>query len=115
MSAVASQITSIMIVYATVCSGTDQRKHQSSASLAFVQGIHREYPTQRASNAENVSIWWHHHDPAENRSYNQENDQYIYLKSTTIPGKPFCDLHYLHCLPEIRYNILINASQGLSD
>ena len=21
-----------------------------------------EFPTQRASNAENVSIWWHHHD-----------------------------------------------------
>ena len=27
--------------YSTVYSGTDQRKHQSSASLAFVQGIHR--------------------------------------------------------------------------
>ena len=28
-------------VYSTVCSGTDQRKHQSSVSLAFVRGIHR--------------------------------------------------------------------------
>ena len=28
-------------VYSAVCSGTDQRKHQSSASLAFVRGIHR--------------------------------------------------------------------------
>ena len=42
-----------------VCSGADQRKHQSSASLAFVRGIHRP-PSQRASNAENVSIWWRH-------------------------------------------------------
>ena len=37
----ASQITSLTIVYSTVYSGEDQRKHQSSASLAFVRGIHR--------------------------------------------------------------------------
>ena len=40
MSTMASQITGAMIVYSTVCPGTDQRKHQSSASLAFVRGIH---------------------------------------------------------------------------
>ena len=36
-----TQITSLTIVYSAVYSGTDQRKHQSSASLAFVCGIHR--------------------------------------------------------------------------
>ena len=41
MSAMLSQITSFAIVYSSVYSGTDQRKHQSSASLAFVRGIHR--------------------------------------------------------------------------
>ena len=41
MGAIASQITSLTIVYSTVYSGADQRKHQSSASLAFVWGIHR--------------------------------------------------------------------------
>ena len=41
MSAMASQIASLTIVYFTVYSGTDERKHQSSASLAFVRGIHR--------------------------------------------------------------------------
>ena len=41
MSMMAFQITSLMIVYSTVYSGADQRKHQSSASLAFVRGIHR--------------------------------------------------------------------------
>ena len=46
MSAMASQITSLAIVHSTVYSGAGQRKHQSSASLAFV----------RASDAENVSI-----------------------------------------------------------
>ena len=35
------QITSITIVYSTVYSGANQRKHQSSTSLAFVWGIHR--------------------------------------------------------------------------
>ena len=46
MRAMASQITSISIVCSNICSGIDQRKCQSS---------------QRASNAENVFIWWHHH------------------------------------------------------
>ena len=70
--AMASQISGISIVYLTVGSGTDEKKHQSSASLAFVWGIHRwpENPppppppphththTQKASNAEHISIWW---------------------------------------------------------
>ena len=41
MGSIASQITSLTIVYSTVYSDADQRKHQSSASLAFVRGIHR--------------------------------------------------------------------------
>ena len=41
MSVMAHQITGVSIVRSTVCSGADQRKHQSSASLAFVRGIHR--------------------------------------------------------------------------
>ena len=41
MGAMASQIASLTIVCSTVYSGADQRKHQSSASLAFVRGIHR--------------------------------------------------------------------------
>ena len=41
MDAIASQITSLTIVYSMVYSHADQRKHQSSASLAFVRGIHR--------------------------------------------------------------------------
>ena len=41
MASRASQITSFAIVYSAVYSGADQRKYQSSASLAFVRGIHR--------------------------------------------------------------------------
>ena len=41
MSAMASQITGVSIVCSTFTSGADQRKHQSSASQAFVRAIHR--------------------------------------------------------------------------
>ena len=52
MSAMASQTTSLTIVYSIVHAGADQKKRQSSASLAFMWGIHH---------AENVYIWWCHH------------------------------------------------------
>ena len=64
MGAIASQFTSLKIVYSTVFSDAGQRKHQSCASLAFVWGIHLwpvNSPAQMASNTENVSIWWRHH------------------------------------------------------
>ena len=41
IGAMASQIPSLTIVYSTVYSNADQRKHKSSASLAFVRGIHQ--------------------------------------------------------------------------
>ena len=41
MSVMASPITGVSIVYSIVCSDADERKHQSSSSLAFVRGIHR--------------------------------------------------------------------------
>ena len=41
MGAMAFYITSLTVVYSSIYSGADQRKHQSSASLAFVRGIHR--------------------------------------------------------------------------
>ena len=61
MGTMASQITSITIVFSIVYSDTDQRKHQSSASLAFMWAVPGEFPAQMASNAQNVSIWWRHH------------------------------------------------------
>ena len=74
MSAIASQITSLTIVYSIVYSGADQRKQKSSASLAFVcvcvggggggggdSLVTGEFSAQMAINAENVSIWWRHH------------------------------------------------------
>ena len=83
MRLMASQINSLTIVYSTVYSGADQRKLQSSASLAFVRGIHRGpvnsphkrpvtrkmfpfddvimYASQMTRDEENVFISWSHH------------------------------------------------------
>ena len=54
MGVMGSQIAGVSIVYSTVCSGLDQRKHQSSAPLAFVREIRRsptEFPSQSANYA----------------------------------------------------------------
>ena len=86
MGAPASQITSLTIVYSNVYSGEDQRKDQSSASLAFVWGIHR-WPVnspQRASNAENVSIWWRHH-ATKMFSRRSHTSQQYHIKYEFIP------------------------------
>ena len=62
--AVACQITSLTIVYSTVCLSADQRKHYSSASVAFAGNspVTGEFSAQTASYAESVFIWWYHHE-----------------------------------------------------
>ena len=85
MSEMASQITSLAIVYSTVYSGADQRKHQSSASLRPLWGEFTcEFPAQRASNAENVSIWWCHHgmSPWENHCITPHSHPHARKRST---------------------------------
>ena len=54
MSAIASQITGVSNACSKVCSGANQRKHQSSAVTGGL-------PSQRTWNEENVSIWWRQH------------------------------------------------------
>ena len=66
MGAIASQINSLTIVFSTVYLDTDQRKYQSSASLAFVRGIHRKpvnsphkWPvTRRMFPFDDVIMWY---------------------------------------------------------
>ena len=67
MGAMASEITSLTIVYSTVYSSLDQRKHQSSASLAFLRGIHRwpvnsphKWPVKRKMFPFDDVIMWYH-------------------------------------------------------
>ena len=66
MGAMASQNTCLTIVYTTVFSGADQRKNIKAPRnwpLCREFTGDRWIPcTQMASNAENVSIWWRHHD-----------------------------------------------------
>ena len=59
MSAVASQITSITIVYSTVYS---KKKIRVTGFCEGNSHVTDEFRAQMASNAENVSIWWRHHD-----------------------------------------------------
>ena len=78
-------------VYSIVYSDADQRKHQSSASLAFVRGIHRDQwiPRTRASNAENVSIWWRHHVTAATAGQ---------PRSLTLDGPYHVTIHFYYCM-----------------
>ena len=68
MGTIASQITSLTIVYSAVYSGADQRRHQSSASLAFVRRIHRgpvnsphKWPVTRKMFPfdDVIMLWWY--------------------------------------------------------
>ena len=56
MTTMASQITSLTVVYSIVYSGVDQGKHQSSASLAFVRGIHRIWKLEWYSIVHSVAV-----------------------------------------------------------
>ena len=133
MGTIASQITSLTTVYSTVYSDADQRKHQSSASLAFVREIHR-WSAQMASNAENVSIWWRHHD--------MFSSKLLFLSWTILPyGGANCHsgvcrsagsilkvqflynrvwFHYFilsvhHHFPKIRYDFGVQIASGARD
>ena len=65
MGAMVSQITSLTIVYSTVYSSTDKKnriKAPRHSSLCGEFTGDRWIPRTKGSKAENVSIWWRHHD-----------------------------------------------------
>ena len=64
MGSIAPQITSLAIVCSSVYWGADQRKTSKLRVTGLCAGnspVTGEFPAQRDSNAENVSIWWRHH------------------------------------------------------
>ena len=64
MSAMASQITSLTIVYSAVYSRRRSKKTSNLRVTVLCEGnspVTGEFPAQRASNPENVSIWWRRH------------------------------------------------------
>ena len=65
MTTMASQIISLMVVYSTVYSDADKKKNIKAPRHWLLCGEFTgtgEFPAQRASYAENVSIWWRHRD-----------------------------------------------------
>ena len=62
MGAIASEITSLTIVFSTVYSDADQRKSKLRVTGLCAENAPRtgEFPVQMISNAENVSIWRRH-------------------------------------------------------
>ena len=65
MGAMTSQITSLTIVYSTVYSRRRSKKTSKLRVTGLCEGnssVTNEFPTQRTSNTENVSIWWRHHE-----------------------------------------------------
>ena len=64
MGVMASQITSLTIIYSTIYLSADQKKTSKLCITGLCAGISpetSEFPVQMASNMENVSIWWCHH------------------------------------------------------
>ena len=65
MTTMPFQITSLTVVYSIVYSGVDKKKPIKAPCHWPLCGEFTgtgEFPAQRVSNVENVSIWWRHHD-----------------------------------------------------
>ena len=100
MSSMASYITSLMIAYSTVYSGGDQRKHRSSASLAFVRGIHQwpvNFPHKGPVTRKMTSSWmqayaavWATQSVSGNKSNVQDlPSRYLFSQIKTYESKSF--------------------------
>ena len=104
MGAIASQITSLTIVYSTVYSDADQRKHQSSALLAFVRGIHRgpvnsphKWPvTRKVFPSDDVIMTWVMHCK---NHYDHQHGQHFHGWPPTQPGSLHTAVQRKYTLP----------------
>ena len=110
MGAMASEITSLTIVYSIVYSGADQRKHQSSASLAFDWGIHRwpvnsphKWPaTRKMFPLDDVIMSWYnavHHNNAQWATQRQEYRKDPKYHSLFMPSTFYCHIPQSQPLP----------------
>ena len=80
MGAMPSQITSLAIVYSTVYSDKKTSKLRVNGLCAGNSPGTGEFPAQMASKAENVSIWWRHHDGAHQRLWAWELGFYTFTR-----------------------------------
>ena len=99
MSAMASQTTGISILYSTVCSGGDKNTSKLCVTGLFEGNspLTGEFPAQRASNAENVSIWWRH--PAQ--FYKDIENQHSDSNETSVTSDT--DMHRVLTMPNMRF------------
>ena len=114
MSTMASQITSLTIGYSTVYSDVDQRKHQSSVSLAFVRGIHRgpvnsphKWPvTRKMFPFDDVIMLWHCGQLIETELGNRYGS-WPQTGCVTVPG---CEAAFLVARQRFPYRSRFNFS-----
>ena len=112
MSVMVSQITSLMIVYSSIDWGADQRKHQSSASLAFVRVIHRwsvnsphKGPvTHKMFPFDDViMLWWYMASPSLSELHHLPEwaltEMISMICSSRAPGPMAAGFVKLQCLP----------------
>ena len=102
MGAIASQITSLTIVYSIVYSDADKKKKLRVTGLYVGNSAGTgEFPAQMASYAKNVSIWWRHHVTREKgcislliSSVNTvENSHYCYSIADCQIASNLCTCH----------------------
>ena len=119
-SAMAFQITYVLIISSTDCCGSYQRKHRSSASLAFVRGIHRwpvdfpyKGPVVRKCFHLMTSSCWHTFSNMLTTIYQQSLCGSA--DSTFIPRKASqSSLYFLHVQPPLSNFTSLKASPGLN-
>ena len=106
MTTMASQITSLTVDYWTVYSDTDQRKHQSSASLAFEWRIHRDWWIPRTKVQLRGKCFhlmtssWSRVDKAVTNEWKYEVDPNSYRYASIPSSKPALDPEF------VRFNSL---------
>ena len=110
MGAMASQITSLKIVYSTVYSSADQRIHLSSASLAFLRGIHR-WPVNSPHTGPVTQKWWRHHGVK--CHYGMPMQSYASRQAFSI-YLIFHHVHalFMHLILPVRWNVTIYVVAG---
>ena len=95
MTTIGSQITSLTVVYSIVYSGADQRKHQSSASLAFLREIHRDRWIPRTKDQLRGKCFhlmtssWYYGDPSWHGHFGQINSSPPWTKWPPFRGRYF--------------------------
>ena len=118
MSAMASQSPALRLFNQLFIQAQIRFRHRSKKTsklrvTGFCEGnspVTGEFPAQRASNAENVSIWWRYHDQGTAHLglmtlYAWGNCAIIFTKSVT-PVRGGCDFKCVHFLPNLGFDIV---------